>query len=45
MAIAALGVKTSLQQLASLGWRPVLMLAVDTVFLAGLILGGLLFLR
>ena len=45
VAIAALGVKTSLQQLASLGWRPVLMLAVDTVFLAGLILGGLLFLR
>ncbi len=45
VAIAALGVKTSLQQLASLGWRPVLMLAADTVFLAGLILGGLLFLR
>ena len=45
VAIAALGVKTSLQQLASLGWRPVLMLAVVTVFLAGLILGGLLFLR
>ncbi len=45
VAIAALGVKTSLQQLASLGWRPVLMLAVDTVFLAGLILGGLLILR
>lgn len=45
VAIAALGVKTSLQQLASLGWRPVLMLAADTVFLAGLILGGLLLLR
>ena len=45
VAIAALGVKTSLQQLASLGWRPVLMLAVDTVFLAGLILGGLLLMR
>ena len=45
VAIAALGVKTSLQQLASLGWRPVLMLAAETVFLAGLILGGLLILR
>ncbi len=45
VAIAALGVKTSLQQLASLGWRPVLMLAAETVFLAGLILGGLLFIR
>lgn len=45
VAIAALGVKTSLQQLASLGWRPVLMLAAETVFLAGLILGGLIILR
>ena len=42
VAIAALGVKTSFQQLAALGWRPVLMLVVDTVFLAGLILGGLM---
>jgi len=45
VAIAALGVKTSLQQLASLGWRPVVMLMTETVFLAGLILGGLLLLR
>jgi len=45
VAIAALGVKTSFQQLAALGWRPVLMLVVDTVFLACLILGGLLFQR
>lgn len=42
VAIAALGVKTSFQQLAALGWRPVLMLVVDTVFLACLILGGLM---
>lgn len=45
VAIAALGVKTSLQQLAQLGWRPVLMLATETAFLAALILGGLLLLR
>ena len=44
-AIAALGVKTSFQQLAALGWRPVLMLVVDTVFLACLILGGLMLQR
>jgi len=44
VAIAALGVKTSFQQLAQLGWRPVFLLVVDTVFLAGLILGGLLIL-
>ena len=44
VAIAALGVKTSLQQLAQLGWRPVVMLATETAFLAALILGGLLLL-
>jgi len=41
VAIAALGVKTSFQQLAALGWRPVLMLVANTLFLACLILGGL----
>ena len=45
VAIAALGVKTSLQQLAQLGWRPVFLLAADTVFLAGLILGGIMVMR
>lgn len=45
VAIAALGVKTSFQQLAALGWRPVLMLVIDTVFLACLILGGLMLQR
>lgn len=37
-AIAALGVKTSFQQLASLGWRPVVLLIVNTLFLASLVL-------
>jgi uncharacterized integral membrane protein (TIGR00698 family) len=45
VSIAALGVKTSFQQLATLGWRPVLMLVANTVFLAVLILGGLMVLR
>lgn len=45
VAIAALGVKTSFQQLAALGWRPILMLVIDTVFLACLILGGLMLQR
>ena len=45
VAIAALGVKTSFQQLAQLGWRPVFMLAANTVFLAVLIMSGLLLLR
>ncbi|MEO7577044.1 MAG: putative sulfate exporter family transporter [Massilia sp.] len=34
MAIAALGVKTSFQSLAALGWRPVAMLVGETVWLA-----------
>jgi len=42
VAIAGLGVKTSFQQLAALGWKPVAMLVVNTIFLAGLILGGLM---
>lgn len=33
-AIAALGTKTSVQQMARLGWRPVLMLVATTLFLA-----------
>lgn len=45
VAIAALGVKTSFQQLAAVGWRPMAMLVASTVFLAGLILGGLLLMR
>jgi uncharacterized integral membrane protein (TIGR00698 family) len=45
VSIAALGVKTSFQQLATLGLRPVLMLVTNTVFLAVLILGGLMLLR
>ena len=34
-AIAGLGVKTSFQQLAALGWRPVALTVGETVFLAG----------
>ncbi|MEJ8851119.1 YeiH family protein [Variovorax rhizosphaerae] len=40
-AIAALGVKTSFQQLAALGWRPVALMVGETVFLAVLNLGGI----
>ena len=41
MAIAALGVKTSFQALASLGWQPVLMLVAETVWIALIVLIGL----
>jgi uncharacterized integral membrane protein (TIGR00698 family) len=36
VAIAAVGLKTSLRDVASLGWRPVLLLMLATLFLAAL---------
>lgn len=42
LAIAAAGVKTSFQDLAKLGWQPVVMLVVETMFIAVLVLGGIL---
>ncbi len=44
-AIAALGVKTSFQSLASLGWRPVFMLAMETVWIAMFVACSLLLSR
>lgn len=40
-AIAALGVKTSFQSLAALGWRPVVMLIAETVWIAVFVLATL----
>ena len=42
VAIAALGVKTSFQELASLGWRPVALMLAETLILAVLVLAVLL---
>ncbi|GAB4202173.1 MAG: putative sulfate exporter family transporter [Wenzhouxiangellaceae bacterium] len=42
-AIAAVGVKASLKELATLGWRPLLMMIGETVLLALLVTGLLLF--
>jgi uncharacterized integral membrane protein (TIGR00698 family) len=44
-AIAALGVKTSLQALAQLGWRPVAMLVGETLWIAVFVFAGVLMLR
>lgn len=44
IAIAALGVKTSFRQLGELGWRPVALLVIETLVLAGVILAGLIIL-
>lgn len=41
-AIAALGIKTSLEKLAAVGWRPVALMVGETVFLAVLALGAVL---
>ncbi|GAA4408987.1 YeiH family protein [Quisquiliibacterium transsilvanicum] len=41
VAIAALGVKTSLMQLAELGWKPVAMMVAETLFIAAVVLGGI----
>ncbi|MDM1249208.1 putative sulfate exporter family transporter [Acinetobacter sp. R933-2] len=38
VAIAALGIKTSLRKLTQVGWRPIIMLVGETIFLAALVL-------
>ncbi|UUZ65882.1 putative sulfate exporter family transporter [Polaromonas sp. P1-6] len=38
LSIAAAGVKTSFEDLMKLGWQPVVMLLVETVFIAGLVM-------
>jgi uncharacterized integral membrane protein (TIGR00698 family) len=43
VAIAAIGVKTSLKQVVSVGWRPVLLMGGETIFLASLIVANILF--
>ena len=44
-AIGALGMKTSLQELAKVGWRPLALVVGETVFLLALVLAGLLLFR
>ena len=44
-AIAALGVKTSLQAIAQLGWRPVAMLLAETLWIAAFVFAGVLMLH
>ena len=45
VAIAALGVKTSFRQLAQAGWRPFVLLLVETLWMAGLVLVSVLLVR
>lgn len=45
LAIAALGMKTSFRQLTRAGWRPFVLIVVETMWLALLVLLAILFLR
>lgn len=42
IAISALGIKTSFAQLARAGWRPFILLLVETLWMAGLVLAAIL---
>ena len=37
-AIAALGVKTSLREIAAVGWRPAILMIFETIFVAAIAL-------
>lgn len=45
LAIAALGIKTSFQQLARLGWRPIALIVAETLWLALFVLAALFVIR
>lgn len=45
LAIAALGMKTSFQQLARAGWRPFVLIGIETLWMAGLVLAAVWWLR
>lgn len=45
VAIASIGVKASFKELAELGWKPVLLITSETLFLAALVLAGLYLLK
>ena len=38
-ALAALGIKTSFQKLAVVGWKPVILMALETLLLLAVVLG------
>lgn len=41
ISIAAIGLKTSLQEIVNVGWRPILLISLESVFIAALILAGI----
>lgn len=45
LAIAAVGIKTSIEELLQLGWRPLLLFVAETLFIGAAVLGALLLLQ
>jgi len=45
IAIAGLGIKTSLGKLREVGWAPIVLMTVDSIFLLLVVLGGIVLLR
>ena len=45
VAIAALGMKTSFNELAQLGWRPLALIAIETVWIATFVLAAVVWVR
>jgi uncharacterized membrane protein YadS len=43
MAIAAIGMKTQIRDIVSVGWRPVALMLLETAVLAAFVLGWLMF--
>jgi uncharacterized membrane protein YadS len=41
-AVAAIGMKTRFKDLAEAGWKPVLLMVLETLFLAGIVLAAIL---
>ena len=42
-AIAALGIKTRIKDIASAGWRPAILMVLETIFIAGIALTAIRF--
>ncbi len=45
LAIAAIGVKTSLEELKTVGWRPMALVVLETLFIAAVVLAAIFVLR
>jgi uncharacterized membrane protein YadS len=42
LAIAAAGIKTSIEDLLNMGWKPLILFVVETLFICGFVLASVL---